>query len=142
MSDDLWVVRAGEKAKHVEEFVGNSYIAVGFSELAEDDLGLTDEQALKARVSSPAERSYAGQLVAFAYKMQVGDLVIVPRLTSKRRDYLVARLVGPYQHVTTAPASGHHRRPVRWLGAFSRNVLSQSAINTMGAISTNSSPRP
>ncbi len=136
MSDDLWVVRAGEKAKYVEEFVRNSYIAVGFSELAKDDLGLTDAQALKARVSSPADRSYAGQLVTFAYKMQVGDLVIVPRLTSKRRDYLVARLVGPYQHVPAAPESGHHRRPVQWLGAFSRDVLSQSAINTMGAIST------
>ncbi len=136
MSDDLWVVRAGEKAKYVDEFVRSSYIAVGFSELAKDDLGLTDERALKARVTSPAERSYAGQLVAFAYKMQVGDLVIVPRLTNKRRDYLVARVVGSYQHVTAPPESGHHRRKVEWLGAFSRVSLSQSAINTMGAIST------
>jgi hypothetical protein len=111
-------------------------IAIGFDELATDDLSLTDEQKVKARVTSPAERNAAGQLVAFAYRMQVGDLVIVPRLTAKHRDYLVARITGPYQHVDIPPASGHHRRPVLWLGSFSRESLSRSAINTLGAIST------
>ena len=55
------------------EFEANSYIAIGFEELASDDLSLTDEEAVKARVTSPAERTYAGQLIAFADRMQVGD---------------------------------------------------------------------
>ncbi len=92
--------------------------------------------AIKARVTSPAERSYANQVIAFAYRMQVGDIVIVPRLTSRNRDYLVARVVGPYQHVTPAPTSGPHRRAVEWLGVFHRDALSRAAVNTMGAIST------
>ena len=55
MSEELWVVRAGEKAKYVGEFEANSYIAVGFEELAAEDLSLTDEESLKKRVTSPAE---------------------------------------------------------------------------------------
>ena len=34
MSEELWVVRAGEKAKYVGAFEANAYIAIGFSELA------------------------------------------------------------------------------------------------------------
>src|SRR5664280_759740 len=136
MSEELWVVRAGEQAKYVREFESNSYIAIGFHQLASDDLSLTDEETVKGRVTSPAERTYAGQLVAFAYRMQVGDLVIVPRLTRKHRDYLVARITGPYRHIAVPPASGHHQRQVQWLGTFSRGSLSPSAINTLGAILT------
>lgn len=136
MSEELWVVRAGEKAKYVSEFEANSYIAISFEELASDDLALIDEETVKARVASPAERTYASQLISFAYRMQVGDLVIVPRLTRKHRDYLVARITGPYRHVAASSASGHHQRPVKWLGTFSRDSLSQSAINTLGAITT------
>lgn len=136
MSDGLWVVRAGEKAKYVDEFVTGSYVAISFIEFAPNDLSGVDDTVLKGRITGPAERSYANQLVAFAYRMQVGDLVIVPRLTSRNRDYLVARITGPYLYVSTAAASGPHHRAVEWLGSFPREALSQSAANTMGAIST------
>ena len=125
--------RPGRREGQVRQ---TSYIAIGFHEFASDDLSLTDEEAVKARVASPAERTYAGQLVAFAYRMQVGDLVTVPRLTRKHRDYLVARITGPYRYVATPPASGHHQRAVQWLGTFSRDSLSRSAVNTLGAILT------
>ncbi len=136
MSDELWVVRAGEKAKYVDEFVVGSYVAISFIEFAAEDLSSVDESGLKGRITGPTDRSYANQLISFTYRMQVGDLVIVPRLTSRSRDYLVARLTGPYQHVSAAPASGPHRRAVEWLGSFPREALSQSATNTLGAIST------
>lgn len=136
MSDALWVVRAGEKGRYSQDFLRGSFIAVGFSELAADDLSQTDEQSLKARVTNPAERIYASQLISFAYKVEVGDLVIVPRTQSKSRDYLVGRVTGPYQYLATAAASGHHRRAVEWLGAFDRDALSQSGLNTLGAIQT------
>ena len=136
MSEQLWVVRAGRGARYADEFQAGSYIAIGFDELASDDLSNLGEDALRARATSPAERVNAGQLSALAYRMQVGDLVIVPRLTTTHRDYLVAQVTGPYQYVTPKPSSGRHRRAVRWLGRFSRESLSQSAINTLGAIST------
>lgn len=136
MSEELWVVRAGEGARYVGEFESGAFIAVGFEELAPDDLSATDEDALRARVTSAAQRTYAGQLIAFAYRMDVGDLVVVPRLVGKHRDYLVGRVTGPYRYVADPPASGHHQRPVEWLGTFARDALSQSAVNTLGAILT------
>lgn len=136
MSGDLWVVRAGGKARFVDEFRAGSYIAISFEELATDDLSLVDEESLRARAKSPAERAYAGQLGAFAYRIAVGDLIIVPRLTKTHRDYLVARVTGPYQHIVSPPPSGNHRRTVKWLGTFGREALSTGAVNTLGAILT------
>lgn len=136
MSDALWVVRAGEGAKYVDEFEANSYIAINFYELATDDLSLVDEATVRARAGSPSDRNFAAQLVAFAYRMEIGDFVIVPRLRGKRRDYLVGRVTGDYEHVRGAQSSGCHRRRVEWLGRFDRDALSPPAVNTMGAIQT------
>jgi len=136
VSDELWVVRGGEKAKYVDEFVAGTYVAISFIEFAADDLSKADESILKSKITGPTDRSYANQLIAFAHRMEIGDLVIVPRLTSRNRDYLVARVTGPYEHVSTAGASGPHHRIVDWLGSFPREALSQAATNTMGAIST------
>ncbi|KQS69276.1 hypothetical protein [Modestobacter sp. Leaf380] len=136
MSEEMWVVRAGERARYVEEFLNGSYIAVHFTDVAPDDLRLTDEADLKARASSPAETAYARQLVSFGYRIEVGDLVIVPRLTKGHRDYLVARVVGAYEYTPDAPQSGPHRRRVEWLGRFLRDDISEAAANTMGSLST------
>jgi len=47
--------------------------------------------------SAQSLRTQANQLVAFAYTMQLFDLVIVPRLVKGHRGYLVARVIGPYK---------------------------------------------
>jgi hypothetical protein len=135
MTGQLWVVRAGEQARYVSEFESGGYIAVGFRELATDDLVAAGPDAIKARATGPTQRNFAGQLTNFAFNVEVDDLVIVPRLP-KRRDYLVGRVTGPYRHVSPEMPSGHHQRPVEWLGAFDRDALSQDAINTLGAILT------
>lgn len=136
MSGELWVVRAGPQAMYVDEFEAGSYIAVGFDNVGADDLARTDESAVKARATSPAERNAAGQLTAFAYRLHIDDLVIVPRLTATHRDYLVGRITGPYRYASVRPPSGHHQRPVSWLGTFSRAALTPAATNTLGAILT------
>lgn len=136
MTAQLWVVRAGKGARYVEEFVANSYIAVGFTEFAPDDLSKTDAASLKLRATDPRMRIFANQLGNFAFNIDVGDIVVVPRVTSRHRDYLVAEVTGPYRHLETAPASGHHQRTVRWLGRFDRDLLSQDGVNTLGAILT------
>jgi hypothetical protein len=136
MSDEMWVVRAGLKARFAQEFIDNSYVAINFVDFAPDDLARTDEEKIKARVTSPVNRSHATQLISFGYRISVGDIVIVPRLTATNRDYLVARVTGPYQHIPDAPLSGPHRRAVEWLGRFQRDDISEAAANTMGSLST------
>jgi hypothetical protein len=135
MAEQLWVIRAGSSASFAEDFLSGGIVGVDFSEIADDDLAVVGEEALKARGTSHREHVCAGQLSAFAFRVEVGDLVIVPRLP-KVRDYLVGRVKGPYRHVVDAPALGHHQRSVEWLGTFPRTELSPSAINTLGAILT------
>ncbi len=136
MTAQLWVVRAGKNARHVDEFFTNDYIAVDFTDLAPDDLSTTTDAAVRARATDPRLRIFANQVGNFAYHMAVGDMVVVPRVTNKHRDYLVAEVTGPYQHQDPAPESGPHQRSVRWLGRFDREALSQDTINTLGAILT------
>lgn len=135
MAERLWVIRAGKGARYLDDFQSGRIVGVGFSELASDDLVALGDQALKARATNPSERTFAGQLSAFAFGVDVGDLVLVPRLP-KLRDYLVGRVTSPYRHIVDAPALGHHQRSVEWLGTFNRESLSPSAINTLGAIQT------
>ena len=135
MAEELWVVRAGEQARFAEEFQSGEYIAVGFSDFFPGDLDGISETELRQRATSPAERTSAGQLCAFAYHLDIGDCVIVP-LLPRRRSYLVGQVSGPYRHVTPAPASGPHRRAVKWLGEFPREGLSTAATNTLGAVQT------
>jgi hypothetical protein len=135
MAEQLWVIRAGSSASFAENFLSGGIVGVDFSEIAEDDLAVVGEDALKARGTNQREHVIAGQLSAFAFRVEVGDLVIVPRLP-KVRDYLVGHVKGPYRHVVDAPALGHHQRSVEWLGTFPRTDLSPSAINTLGAIQT------
>ncbi|MGY1823284.1 hypothetical protein [Geodermatophilus sp. SYSU D00079] len=136
MSDELWVVRAGEGAKYADEFLSGSYIAISFVEFAPEDLTRTDADSLKARAATPAESRYANQIVTFAHRIQIGDIVIVPRVRGKHSEYLVARITGPYEFQGSAPESGPHRRTVEWLGRFQRSALSEGAANTMRSLLT------
>ena len=135
MAEQLWVIRAGQGARYVADFLSGGIVGVNFAEVASDDLAAVGDQALKARATNPSERTFTGQLSAFAFGVDVGDIVIVPRLP-KVHDYLVGRVTSPYMHVVNAPPLGHHHRSVVWLGTFDREALSPSAINTLGAIQT------
>jgi hypothetical protein len=126
---------AGEQARYAEDFQHGEYIAVGFSDFFPDDLDGTSETELRQRAANPADRTFASQLSAFAYHLDVGDYIIVPLLPRRRR-YLVGQVSGPYRHIAPAPASGPHRHAVKWLGEFPREGLSQTATNTLGAIQT------
>lgn len=101
---------------------------MGFREVA------VDEASLRQRAHDGATRTAASQLVAFTHRIQVGDLIITPRLPGEP-DYLVGR-VGAYEHHADDPASGPHRRTVTWLGRFLRADLDEPARNTLGAIRT------
>lgn len=135
MADQLWVVRAGEKARHTDDFRNGAFIAVDFADFFPGDLDGVTEEALRAQAANPAQRTCASQLSAFAYHVDIGDYVIVP-LLPRRRSYLVGEVTGPYAHVTPPPRSGPHHRAVTWLGQFPRESLSASATNTLGAIQT------
>jgi hypothetical protein len=122
MAEQLWVIRAGQGARFVDDFLSGRIVGVDFSELASDDLAALGDRALKARATNPSERTFAGQLSAFAFGVDLGDLVIVPRLP-KVRDYLVGRvaqqrlaLEWPIQVFDSARVCPETRRVLRVTG--------------------------
>jgi predicted Mrr-cat superfamily restriction endonuclease len=115
MAEQLWVIRAGQSASYVDDFLAKKIVGVDFSELASDDLAAVGEQALKALGTSVREHGFAGQLSAFGFRVDVGDLVIVPRLP-KTRDYLVGRITSPTGTWLTRPPSVTINAPWSGLG--------------------------
>ncbi|MFB9376515.1 hypothetical protein ACFFKU_11995 [Kineococcus gynurae] len=134
MDGVIWVVRAGEKARFAQEFLQERHIAVGFRDVASDDVSGMSEADLRARVVDARQRNATGQLISFALRMSAGDLVVTPRLQLSR-DYLVGR-VGAYEHHPEDPASGPHRRRVTWLGTFDHDTVGEAVLNSLGAIQT------
>jgi restriction system protein len=131
----LWVVRAGKQARYAEDFQTGEFIAVGFRDFFPEDLHSTSENELRRLATNRAERTYARELSDFAYRVEIGDYVIVPLLPT-RRSYLVGQVSGPYHHITPVPRSGPHRRAMKWLGDVARDSLSTSATNSLGSIQT------
>lgn len=136
MTDVLWVVRAGRKAAYLPEFVEGNFIAVDFDDVYADDLSRIDEPTLKAKITTASLRNQITQLNSFAYKMDIGDLVIVPHLTTHHREYIIARIAGPYRYDPKKSEAGCHRRDVQWLGVIARETLSKGATNTLGSVLT------
>src|SRR4051812_44602328 len=67
------------------DLVGNGFISIGWAEMGNLTAVGYDREAMKARVASAypdikpgAIRVTAGTLLAFAYRMQVGDMVVYP----------------------------------------------------------------
>lgn len=134
MTDQIWIIRAGEAARFASEFLSNGLIAIGFQEVAADNLTSVVEDDLRARATDPSTRNAVGQLATFRWRMTTGDLVILPR-GRKHADYVVGQVTGDYRFTPGTPF-GPHERPVKWLGTFPRTDLSQGAVNTLGAILT------
>ncbi len=75
----------------------------------------------------------AGQLVKFRFEFKKGDYVVT--YNPEKRRYLVGEIIGDYEY-NTKLLDYYHIRRVKWLGEISRDLLSTSTKNTLGAIST------
>jgi len=64
--------------RYADAFQNGQYIAVGFTDFYLDDLGHTSEAEFRQRAVTPAERTFASQLIAFEYHAEIGDYVIAP----------------------------------------------------------------
>ena len=86
----LWVVKGGRGGFREERFMTRSVIGIGWGEMG-DLSRYPDRDAMRAayRGSFPGRseshvNTQVAQLWAFAVRMQVGDIVVVPFLGSRR----------------------------------------------------------
>ncbi|MDX0356757.1 restriction endonuclease [Sinorhizobium medicae] len=134
------MVRAEQGGRLFDVFKDNSIVAVGWGEIGD----LTDVKSRKAiaeRVVAlwPNKKPQgvamdAGQLHRFVNEMAVGDMVVT--YDPSRRVYLVGEITGGYRFDPSFDAADPQVRSVKWRGEVSRDLLSVSSRNSLGAIST------
>lgn len=145
----LWVVRAGKYGEQEEFAMTRNYAVIDWPELG-DIARFQDEKELRVGVANAypdKEKSwpqFVGETWAFARKIQVGDLLVLPlkkldgnlvRGVRANGVIAVGEIVGGYLHVADGDSGTEHRRKVRWINRRIPRVglpvqLSQSLENT------------
>lgn len=136
MANELWVVRAGQQGRYLDLFRSAGVIAVGFTEVADEDLIALGEATLTSRAKGQSAASGVGQLRRFAFQLEPDDLVITPGAPGGNQRYFVGRITGPYRHVDSAGEEGPHHRSVRWVGSFTAEEISKATRNSLDAATT------
>lgn len=134
----MWVVRAGEEGRLFNDFRRNNVVAIGWNKLG--DLSATRPDQLKENIREcyPDEKPgwvnmSTGQVSKFRFEMKPRDHVVT--YDPESRMYLVGEIDGDYRRDEKL-LEYYHIRQVKWKGGVSRDKLSTSTKNRLGAIST------
>ena len=134
------MVRAGEGGYQISEFERASCVAIGW-EAAGDFTDVTSIDAMRARIdvaypdAKPLSRAIsASTALKFRQTMKVGDRVV--SYDPRAREYLVGTVTGDYQFKPGVMPDYNHIRTVEWDGHVSRDDLSASSRNSLGALVT------
>lgn len=138
----MWMVRAGEDAFLIDDFRRKNYVSIGWNDLS-DLQNVPSREAIKTLVQKHSQDySYTkknqiniatSQISRFLFDFKKGDYVLSYDPTN--RVYLVGEIQSDYEY-NEKISEYHNVRRVKWLGEVSRDKLSTSTRNTLGAIST------
>lgn len=135
-SKQLWMVRAGESAFLIDEFLKNELAAIGWNELGDlyktKDLKSIKE---KLKVSYPNGKpsrinNHAGQIYRFRFEFKKGDHVITYNPTT--RTYHLGEITSDYKY-SESKSEFYHIRSIKWNKEVSRDDLSTTTKNSLGS---------
>ncbi|WP_404448093.1 restriction endonuclease [Microbacterium marinum] len=135
-----WLVR-GSKNPHFDQWMLDSgYTGVDFHELG-DLTGAKDLPRMRERIalampdkSARAVGNYAAQLNAFANRISIGDIVVLPLKSVRRLAFGV--VTGQYTYLAGDGAL-NHVRGVDWKRTdVARTAINQDLLYSLGAFST------
>ncbi|HWU31332.1 MAG TPA: restriction endonuclease, partial [Marmoricola sp.] len=136
----VWLVRGSKNYAYDQWMLDEKYTAVDFYELGDlsSAVDLPSMRSLVAEAmpdkSSGAIGNYAAQLNAFANRIAIGDIVVLPLRNARRLAFGV--VTGPYKYL---PGSGvlNHVRSVDWKRPdVPRTAINQDLLYSLGAFST------
>jgi restriction system protein len=136
---NFWMIRAGEGGYLVNNFEHAGYVAIGYHG-AGDFTHITSLDDMRKRLNEayPDAAGKVGLIASMAYKfrcvVQKGDRVVT--YDPQRREYLLGTITGDYQYGTGVVPDYQHVRKVDWQGRVGRDLLSTTAKNSLGSIST------
>jgi len=134
---EFWMVQAGSGGYMFDQFADKNCVAIGWADLG--DLTHVQKREDLARLLAKAypddKKQAAGINVAtiakFRFVIKPDDRVTTYNPTT--REYLVGRVEGDYEYRPDFEARMPNVRRVCWLGRISRDNLSQSSRNKLGA---------
>jgi restriction system protein len=137
---EMWMVRAGEGAFLIEEFLKNNYVAVGWIEMADltkaktkEGLELVYDKSYKDE--KPGERRAGlNQISKFVFDINIGDWVVT--YNPELRKYHIGTIKSDYYFAQDGTAEYRHQRKVDWQYAVDRDALAVPTKNSLGAIMT------
>jgi len=134
------MIRAKQGGRLFDDFKDRSAVAIGWADVGSLE-DLHDRETISARVAAcwpdwhPQKISMSvGQLYRFREELAIGDRVVT--YDRARRVYLVGTIKGQYRYDPEWAEDASNVRDVSWDGEISRDVLSISTKNSLGAIST------
>jgi restriction system protein len=139
-SPKVYLVRGGRNGEDEAYALEHGLAIIGFREipsLAEvkdyDDL-LAFVKNARPYPRPRAAINFAAQLWSFAFAMQEGDIVVMPRKSTSQ--VALGRVKGPYRYASLDGAS-RHVRAVEWLRSdVPRSVFGQDLLHSFGAFMT------
>lgn len=136
----LWMIRAGEGAKWIEEFLQHGVVAIGWRQMGPIDPGVARDEISRIAVATWPEAnkhriaSGVGQVYRFLNELQKGDAVV--SYDPSRRIYHVGIIEGDPEYKPELIEGLPRIRAVRWFAEVPRDKLTVSTRNSLGAIST------
>lgn len=137
----LWMVRAGRHGEGETDALVAGVVGIGWPELGDlTQIGATEDIRTLLNSTYPAAKpstlaNWAGQIDAFRFRMQVGDLVALPLKSAPAVAF--GRLTGGYQYAADAVDAIRHQRSVEWISdGIPRDVIDQDLLYSLGAFLT------
>lgn len=135
------MVRAGRHGEGENEALGAGIVGIGWAEVGDlAQLGTSDELRKRLSVTYPDAKpstlaNWAGQVDAFRFRMEVGDLVALPLKSAPAVAF--GRVTGAYSYSRGAVAEIRHQRPVEWISdGIQRDIIDQDLLYSLGAFLT------
>ncbi len=136
----MWMVRAGKGAESLEDFIEKGIVAIGGDQVGDIKPGESRKEISKKLIGEDPNRSKSnvalntGQLYRYLNEIKIGDKVIT--YDPSRRIYHVGEITSDPVYKPELIAGLPRVRNVKWIGEVSRDLISTSTRNTLGAIST------
>jgi restriction system protein len=135
----MWMIRAGENANLIEDFINKEVVAIGWNEIGD----LTNVKSIQ-EIKNLIIKNYpefskgkiiitASQIKKFKLDIKTGDYVVT--YDPNRRIYHLGKITSNYQY-NTKLLDFFHIRQVKWEHQIPRDKLTTNAKNSLGAIST------
>jgi len=135
----MWMVRAGEKAFLINDFVEKEIVAIGWNALGNlKSYKTLEELKDKVRITYPDYKDgtvnmSCGQMMRFLNEFQKDDFVLT--YNPNERVYWVGKIISDY-FFADGQVDYFNQRKVEWKEKINRDDLSVATKNSLGSIAT------